>query len=161
MAPQPSGFGKGKGKARPSAGLGLGMSSKRHRKVLRDTIRGITNSDIRRMARRGGVKRISAHIYNEARTALRQRLEVVLRDITSVLDLTNRKTVQVTDIVFVLNRVCLVLRVSNKCKHWLTHYTTARSPNLRLWYSRQTHNTKRNATLINKNAVQVCSTHHV
>ncbi|KAK6039390.1 hypothetical protein COOONC_23107 [Cooperia oncophora] len=38
---------------------------RRHRKVLRDNIQGITKPAIRRLARRGGVKRISGQI-NEA-----------------------------------------------------------------------------------------------
>ncbi len=44
--------GRGKG----GKGLGKG-GAKRHRKVLRDNIQGITKPAIRRLARRGGVKR--------------------------------------------------------------------------------------------------------
>ena len=44
------------------SGRGKG-GTKRHRKVLRDNIQGITKPAIRRMARRGGVKRISGLIY--------------------------------------------------------------------------------------------------
>ncbi len=40
-------------------------SAKRHRKVLRDNIQGIMRPAIRRLARRGGVKRISGLIYEE------------------------------------------------------------------------------------------------
>lgn len=47
------------------------------RKVQRDTIQGVTKGDIRRLARRGGVKRISATIYDEIRSALRDRLSNV------------------------------------------------------------------------------------
>ncbi|PNH11550.1 Histone H4 [Tetrabaena socialis] len=50
--------GRGKG------GKGLG---KRHRKVLPDNIQGVTKPAIRRLARRGGVKRISGLIYEETR----------------------------------------------------------------------------------------------
>ena len=45
--------GRGKG----GKGLGKG-GAKRHRKILRDNIQGITKPAIRRLARRGGVKRI-------------------------------------------------------------------------------------------------------
>ncbi|CAL8283791.1 unnamed protein product [Boreogadus saida] len=45
--------GRGKG----GKGLGKG-GAKRHRKVLRDNIQGITKPAIRRLARRGGVKHI-------------------------------------------------------------------------------------------------------
>jgi histone H4 len=50
--------GRGKG----GKGLGKG-GAKRHKKVLRDNIQGITKPAIRRLARRGGVKRISGLIY--------------------------------------------------------------------------------------------------
>ena len=43
----------------------------RHRKILRDNIQGITKPDIRRLARRAGVKRISAMIYEETRGVLK------------------------------------------------------------------------------------------
>ena len=54
--------GKGKGGKGKAGGAG-----KRHRKVIRDNIQGITKPAIRRLARRGGVKRISGLIYEEAR----------------------------------------------------------------------------------------------
>jgi len=54
--------GRGKG----GKGLGKG-GAKRHRKVLRDYIQGITKPAIRRLARRGGVKRNSGLIYEETR----------------------------------------------------------------------------------------------
>ena len=54
--------GRGKG----GKGLGKG-GAKRHRKILRDNIQGITKPAIRRLARRGGVKRISGLIYEETR----------------------------------------------------------------------------------------------
>jgi histone H4 len=45
-------------------GKGLGKGgAKRHRKILRDNIQGITKPAIRRLARRGGVKRISASMF--------------------------------------------------------------------------------------------------
>lgn len=67
--------GRGKG----GKGLGKG-GAKRHRKVLRDNIQGITKPAIRRLARRGGVKRISNLIYDETRTVLKVFLENVIRD---------------------------------------------------------------------------------
>jgi histone H4 len=45
-------------------------SAKRHRKVLRDNIQGITKPAIRRLARRGGVKRVSSLIFEETRGVL-------------------------------------------------------------------------------------------
>lgn len=53
------------------------ISLRRYRKVLKDTIQGVTRGDLRRLARRGGVKRISAGIYDETRSAMRQFMKEV------------------------------------------------------------------------------------
>ncbi|KAK1328764.1 hypothetical protein QTO34_010893 [Cnephaeus nilssonii] len=76
--------GRGKG----GKGLGKG-GAKRHRKVLRDNIQGITKPAIRRLARRGGVKRISGLIYEETRGVLKHA---------------KRKTVTAMDVVYALKR---------------------------------------------------------
>ena len=68
LAPHTIMSGRGKG----GKGLGKG-GAKRHRKVLRDNIQGITKPAIRRLARRGGVKRISGLIYEETRGVLKVR----------------------------------------------------------------------------------------
>merc|ERR1712110_670980 len=54
--------------------------AKRTKKAVRSTIMGITKPAIRRLARRGGVKRISSYIYEETRSVLRGFLENVIRD---------------------------------------------------------------------------------
>ncbi len=46
--------------------------AKRHRNVLKDNIKGITKPAIRRLNRRGGVKRISGLIYLETRGVLQK-----------------------------------------------------------------------------------------
>ena len=91
--------GRGKG----GKGLGKG-GAKRHRKVLRDNIQGITKPAIRRLARRGGVKRISNLIYEETRTVLRVFLESVIRDSVTYTDHAKRKTVTAMDVVYALKR---------------------------------------------------------
>jgi histone H3/H4 len=50
--------------------LGKG-GAKRHRRKLKENIQGITKPAIRRLARRGGVKRISGLIYEETRGVLK------------------------------------------------------------------------------------------
>ena len=67
--------GRGKGGKGPGKG-----GAKRHRKILRDKIQGITKPAIRRLARRGGVKRLSGLIYEEFRSVLKVFLENVIRD---------------------------------------------------------------------------------
>ena len=91
--------GRGKG------GKGLGKSgAKRHRKILRDNIQGITKPAIRRLARRGGVKRISGLIYEETRGVLKVFLENVIRDAVTYTEHAKRKTVKAMDVVYALKR---------------------------------------------------------
>lgn len=91
--------GRGKG----GKGIGKG-GAKRHRKVLRDTIQGITKPAIRRLARRGGVKRISALIYEEIRGVLKIFLDSIIRDAVTYTEHGKRKTVIAMDIVYSLKR---------------------------------------------------------
>ena len=86
--------------------------AKRHRKILRDNIQGITKPAIRtcltlldatiatltrlslsvgRLARRGGVKRISGLIYEETRGVLKIFLENVIRDSVTYTEHSKRK----------------------------------------------------------------------
>ncbi|KAK3033967.1 hypothetical protein RJ639_034131 [Escallonia herrerae] len=86
-------------------GKGLGKGgAKRHRKVLRDNIQGITKPAIRRLARRGGVKRISGLIYEETRGVLKIFLENVIRDAVTYTEHARRKTVTAMDVVYALKR---------------------------------------------------------
>ena len=78
--------------------------AKRHRKVLRDNIQGITKPAIRRLCRRGGVKRISALIYEETRGVLKQFLESVVKDTVNYTEHARRKTVTALDVVYALKR---------------------------------------------------------
>ena len=78
--------------------------AKRHRKVLRDNIQGITKPAIRRLARRGGVKRISGLIYEETRGVLKVFLENVIRDAVTYTEHARRKTVTAMDVVYALKR---------------------------------------------------------
>ena len=80
---------------------GLGkVGVKRRRQVLRDNIQGITKPSIRRLARRGGVKRISGLIYEETRGVLKVFLEHVIRDAVSYTEHARRKTVTAMDVVY-------------------------------------------------------------
>jgi histone H4 len=95
-APAGKGAGKGGGKGKSGA--------KRHRKILRDNIQGITKPAIRRLARRGGVKRISGLIYDETRGVLKVFLEHVIRDAVTYTEHARRKTVTAMDVVYALKR---------------------------------------------------------
>ncbi|ESU10987.1 hypothetical protein FGSG_05074 [Fusarium graminearum PH-1] len=112
MAMQKRGIGRPAG--HQSTGGKTILGGKRHRKILRDNIHGInTFADriilakpaIRRLARRGGVKRISAGIYEEIRTALKARLETILRNCVIYVEYRNAKTVTVQDVIHSLSRM--------------------------------------------------------
>lgn len=100
-----AGHGKGgKSLALTTGGKGKSTGAKRHHKVLRDCITGITKPAIRRLARRGGVKRISSGIYDETRTILKGFLENIIRDSVTYTEHARRKTVAAMDVVYALKR---------------------------------------------------------
>jgi|SRR5579862_5303095 histone H3/H4 len=67
-------------------------------------LEGITKPAIRRLARRGGVKRISGLIYEETRGVLKVFLEGVIRDAVTYTEHAKRKTVTSLDVVYALKR---------------------------------------------------------
>jgi histone H4 len=70
----------------------------------RASILGVTKPAIRRLARRGGVKRISSTIYDETRGVLKSFLENVIRDSVTYTEHAKRKTVTAIDVVYALKR---------------------------------------------------------
>jgi histone H4 len=74
----------------------------RMRKVLRNNLAGVTKHDVRRLARRGGVKRINGLCYEETRKVLKNFLEDVMRSAISYTEHARRKTVTVMDVVYAL-----------------------------------------------------------
>uniref|UniRef100_A0A8C7JQ13 Histone H4 n=1 Tax=Oncorhynchus kisutch TaxID=8019 RepID=A0A8C7JQ13_ONCKI len=95
-----SGRGKTGGKARAKAKT----RSSRAGLQFPDNIQGITKPAIRRLARRGGVKRISGLIYEETRGVLKVFLENVIRDAVTYTEHAKRKTVTAIDVVYALKR---------------------------------------------------------
>ncbi|RDH34871.1 histone-fold-containing protein [Aspergillus welwitschiae] len=86
------------------------LPKKRLRKILRNNIDGITRPSIRRLARRGGVIRISADVYPEVRKTVKNRLTEIIRQIILVMESSTtpgheRKLVRTQDVVFALNRM--------------------------------------------------------
>ncbi|XP_058861936.1 uncharacterized protein LOC117970033 [Acipenser ruthenus] len=118
--------GRGKG----GKGLGKG-GAKRHRKVLRDNIQGITKPAIRRLARRGGVKRISGLIYEETRGVLKVFLENVIRDAVTYTEHAKRKTVTAMDVVYALKRQA-------QQADGRRHHRSGRSASLKMARTKQT-----------------------
>jgi histone H4 len=96
----------GQGKGGKGIGKGVGkVAAKRNaRKSARPVLDGITKPAIRRLARRGGVKRISFFIYEYTREILRFFLQGVVRDAITYTEHANRKTVTALDVVYALKR---------------------------------------------------------
>ena len=76
--------------------------AKRHQKVYRDSIKGITKPAIRRLARRGGVKRIGGVVYEDIRTVTEKFLKSIIRDTVTYTDHAKRKTVLTSDVIHAL-----------------------------------------------------------
>ena len=95
------------GKQRCQGMAEVGPGGKHHRRnrlVLRDNLQGITKGDIRRLARRGGVKRISGLCYDETRDVLKKFLTTVMHDVVTYMEHAHRKTVICNDVTHALKR---------------------------------------------------------
>ncbi|KAJ6534218.1 histone-fold-containing protein [Mycena capillaripes] len=82
---------------------GKGHTASRPR-GLRNNIRGVTKPALRRLARRGGVKRISQTVHEDVRGALKIFPEGVMRDTTLYTEHGCRKTVTQLDVMHALKR---------------------------------------------------------
>ena len=83
---------------------GKAVPQKRHSRTLRDNIQGVTKPAIRRLARRGGVKRISGAMYNETRAVLKIFLTDVIKDAVTYTEHGKRRTVTGQDVALSLKR---------------------------------------------------------
>ena len=96
---------KGKGGKGGKSGKGYGKAgAKRVHRMTKDVILGITKPAIRRLARRGGVKRISGLIYEETRNVLKSFLQNVVKDAVTYTEYARRKTVTAMDVIYALKR---------------------------------------------------------
>lgn len=84
--------------------LGKGYAMKRHRRLLQNNLAGISNKELRRLARRGGVKRLNTLVYDEMRGALRDFLHNVIKHSVTYAEHARRKTVTTLDIMYALKR---------------------------------------------------------
>lgn len=103
----PSGSKKMVGMGKGSKGLlrgKLGISGAKRHRVRGDAISGITRPAIRRLARRGGVKRMSSLVYDEVRVSLRSFLNKVVFDAHLYALHAHRVTICPMDVVYALKR---------------------------------------------------------
>lgn len=98
IVPVVPGVGGGKSIRRSTGGKGA-SGPKRHRKKFRDNILGVTKPAIRRLARRGGVKRIAGDVYEHQRTWVRKFLDKIVGDAIIMAHGARRKTVTLGDVL--------------------------------------------------------------
>lgn len=67
-------------------------------RILRDTIDGITNPVIKRLAQKAGVKSMSSLVYSEVRTILNKRLGEVLQNLAKIVRSGDRAVVTASDV---------------------------------------------------------------
>ena len=72
--------------------------------MTKDVILAITKPAIRRLAIRGGVKKISGLIYEETRNALKLFSQNVVKDAVTYTEYARRKTITAMDIICALKR---------------------------------------------------------
>jgi len=84
-------------------GIGKG-GAKRTRKQTKDIPQGISASAIRKLARRGGVKRMSKMVYSEVRNALKDFLHKVLKDTVLYTESAQKSTVTAMDVAMALKK---------------------------------------------------------
>jgi histone H4 len=89
--------GRGMGKR----GIGMG-GAKRHSKVVINTLDGIKNGAIRRLARKGGVKRLNRTVYDESRYALSMFLISVIDKAITYTKHRDKHTMTVSDVIYAL-----------------------------------------------------------
>ena len=88
---------KGKSAAGASAG-------KRVKKIVSANATAVSQGSIRRLARRAGVKRISAPVYADVRSVLQGFVEKTVRDAAALTEHGKKKTVSAAIIVQALRK---------------------------------------------------------
>ena len=85
------------------SGIGK-IGLKRFYRNNKEAILGITNTAIKRLARKGGVKRLSSSIYDEVRACLKNYIDLIVKDCVIFTEHAKRKTISVFDIINSLKR---------------------------------------------------------
>ncbi|KFM70013.1 Histone H4, partial [Stegodyphus mimosarum] len=82
----------------------FGYKKKGCRKVHANTLKKISKYQIRRLARRGGVKRISEGIYDLVRSILKSYLSSLIHDSILYADHCKRNIINASDVVFAMQK---------------------------------------------------------
>jgi histone H3/H4 len=92
------------GRGKSGKGLGKG-SGKRHKKLASSGLNNsISKPAVRRLARRGGVKRVGGSVYESVNKLARVYCEDVLKNAIVYSNHAKRKTVTANDVIYALKR---------------------------------------------------------
>ena len=83
----------------------LSDQERRRQRYLYNNVSRITRGEIRRLARRGGVKRLSEDVYEEIRGDLKVYLELVIWHASEYSSHARRKTITALDVVRAVKRM--------------------------------------------------------
>lgn len=89
---------------RKKLGKGLNVGAKRHRKILRDNVYGLSKPSLRRLAYVAGVKRLQNQTYDDVRDKAKNFLNNILKDAITVMEHDRRSTLQTKDVLYSLDR---------------------------------------------------------
>lgn len=94
----------GKGKASKGKSGGKVAAKRNVRFNAKPTIEGISKGDIRRLARRGGIKRISQDCYPETRSTIVGFLQHLVKNSLTYTQAAKRSTCRPMDVVMAMKR---------------------------------------------------------
>jgi histone H3/H4 len=82
----------------------VGKRTVKRAEIRRTEKSSLTRGGIRRLARRGGVKRVSDGVYNEVRDFVDYFLSIVVKDAAVLCEGSKRKTITALDVVYALKK---------------------------------------------------------
>ena len=88
----------------PPAKMAKGKGAKKRSGKSASKAGKISKPGIRRLARRAGVKRIAAPVYDEVRAVLGDFVKGVMQDTVLVIECAKRKTVSAADVLYALKK---------------------------------------------------------
>lgn len=85
------------------------VAAKRHQQHQKPSIEGIKKGDIRRLARKGGVRRISLPVYDHSKHVMRAFLRNLLKSAVIYSTACKRKTVTGMDVTMAMKKQGMTL----------------------------------------------------
>lgn len=76
-----------------------GRTNPKHRKILRDSIQGVTKPAIQRLCRRAGVKSASSVVYYDIRALILSYLQSLMKIVVEFSKVNRRKVIMVEDVI--------------------------------------------------------------